>query len=172
MTPGDIKLESRFSEKSNLRWIALAVAAALLLLVVLTTFTSLPEKILPMTDESMRAMIPFGADGAQPLALKTIDQTVTGTTLRVFGTVENRTLREIKSVMVVIEPTGISKDPGKPVEAPVDPTDIPEQETAKFEVVAEMDETPGNYKVRFRVLDGPYLPHKDERPPAPVPDLK
>lgn len=167
MDQRDFKLETTFTDRNNTRWLATALAAVLLTGIALTIWTSLPEALLPMTDESMRALVPQGVDGAEPLALKTVNQELQDGVLSVAGVVENRSNMDIETLLVVIEATGISGRPAKPVEAPVETLPLMAHRTSNFQVTAMMDERPGTFKVRFRIPDGPFVPHKDERSTAP-----
>jgi hypothetical protein len=83
--------------------------------------------------------------------------------------VANRTGAEIKNVMTVIEALGPGGRLIKEVETAITPPDLGPGSTATFETVVELDEIPVSFKVKFRILDGPTLPHKDDRPPAPLP---
>jgi hypothetical protein len=119
----------------------------------------------------MSALSPLGADGGEPLSLREISHEVTGHTLRVYGAVENRCPTEIQNLTVVIAPFGINKKAEDVLEALVEPAVVPGRERATFDVTTETVFLPGEYRVRFKIKDGPFLPHKDERSGAqPPPD--
>jgi hypothetical protein len=53
--------------------------------------------------------------------------------------------------------------PLMPVEVPVEPAEVPAQTTATFETMVTLEERPAGYSIKFKLADGPFVPHRDER---------
>ena len=119
-----------------------------------------------MDDAYLAALIPRGADGAEPFSLKSLEQEIAGSSLTVRGTIENRADFTIEGVLAVIQPLdqyGLSL---MPIEVAVEPPDVPAHSSAMFQTTVMLSAPPSGYSVKFKITDGPLVPHKDERPPA------
>lgn len=88
-------------------------------------------------------------------------------TLTIDGKVANRTNRVISGLVAVIIVNDRFTLPSQTVNVPLNPPDLPPQGAATFHTMITLDEKGlGGYNVQFRLPnDGPYVPHKDERPP-------
>lgn len=164
MPDREFKLETTFTDVNNTRRIALAVAVVLLAAVIVTMTTGLPAYLLPINDQTMRAMIPVMPDGSEPLALRALEQRIEGRkVLHVSGTIANRSDHDIRDLVAVIQPQDNSGKPLETLEAPMDPVELLALESGKFEVMAELSDRPGTLGIRFKLLNGPFVPHRDER---------
>ncbi|MBI4474229.1 MAG: hypothetical protein HY646_16275 [Acidobacteria bacterium] len=149
-------------KKDYSRQIGVAAAVAVIIFIIATMTTNVASTLLPMSDEYMEALVPTAPDGSEALSLQSLNHEIVEKTMTVHGTIANRTenpLREIHAVVVMQDVFGFPRD----VEVPVDPAEIPIQGTAAFTASATLDQQPGGYIVKFRIADGPYIPHKDDR---------
>src|SRR4051812_28562636 len=110
--------------------IASITAACALLFIVLTMTTSLSAHLLPMNDEYLQVLIPIGADGKEPLGLKSLDHDIKDNMATVRGTVENRTSYAISGVVAVIDFQETTTRFPQTVETPVDPVELGPKQTA------------------------------------------
>jgi len=169
----EFKLDTTFTEPSR-KWqkpAAVATAAVLLVLIVLTMTTDIASRILPMDDNYLSALVPRAADNAEPLSLKTLDHQIDEKLLTVRGSVENRTDFSVSGLAAVIQPLDIYGIPLMPVEVPVQPAEVPAHSTGTFETMVTLADRPSGYSVKFRLVDGPLVPHKDDRTAPPPPPI-
>jgi hypothetical protein len=138
-----IDLSASRSKKAYIRPVSAGLAAAVILFIVLTMTTDIASRILPMRDDYLLAMIPAAPDGAEALGLKT-DQPLQG----------------LLAVLDIVDTTGRF---GQTLELTPDPADIPPQGTATFQTTVTLQEKPAVYSLKFRFVDGPFIPHKDDR---------
>ena len=171
----DLHLDLTFTGHDNeklVRGIAAGVAALGVIIILFTMTTNVAARILPMRDEYLQALIPRASDGKQPLALKSLEQTILENTLTVTGTVLNRTDFPVSGLLAVLTATDVHY--GKQtVEIPLTPAEIPSQQTGSFQATVNLEAQPSIYSVEFRVPDGPVVPHLDDRAAAlPLPDVQ
>jgi hypothetical protein len=145
------------------RLVAGGIALFIIILIALTVTTNLASWLLPMRDDYLLAMIPKASDGAEPLALATLDHETSEKTITVRGSVMNRTDYPIAGMLVVIEVLDTTGRFGQTLELAPDPADLPAHATAAFQTTVTLQERPSIYSVKFRFKDGPFIPHKDER---------
>ena len=161
----DFQLDLTFTGREHeklIRGIATAAAAVIVIFIFATMTTNVAARVLPMSDEYLQALIPRAADGKQPLALKSLDQTILENTLSVTGSVMNRTDYPISGLLAVLTATDV-KYGKKSIEVPLTPNEIPSQQTSSFEATLTLDAQPSIYSLEFRVPDGPVVPHLDDR---------
>jgi hypothetical protein len=142
---------------------AAAMAVATILFILLTMTTDISSRILPMKDEYLQVMIPLAPDGSEAISLKSLDHEIIENSIRVRGSVMNRTaypLSGLTAVVDLIETTGRF---GQTVDLPLDPPEIPVGGTSNFETTVTLQGKPAGYSVKFHIADGPFVPHKDER---------
>jgi hypothetical protein len=163
----DFHLDLRYSgeKKDYARPIGIAVAAAVILLMLLTMTTSVASKILPMTDEYLLVMIPPAPDGGEALAIKSLMHEINEKTIYVSGSIMNRANTPMSNIHAVVEMQDTTGRFPQTLEVPVQPDNLPPQGVGNFMAMATLQENPGAYIVRFRFADGPFIPHRDDRAP-------
>jgi hypothetical protein len=173
MRDDDFKLDTTFTESSR-KWqkpAAVGAAIVMITIIILSMTTDLASRILPMDDAYLAALVPHASDNAEPLALKTLDHEINEKVLTVRGSVENRTDFSVAGLAAVIQPLDIYGVPLMPVEVPVQPAEVPAHSVGSFETTVTLADRPSGYSVKFRLVDGPLVPHKDERAEAPTPPV-
>ena len=145
--------------------IASITAVCATVFIVLTMTTSLASHLLPMNDEYLQVLIPVAGDGKEPLGLKSLDHDIKDNTAAVRGTVENRTDYAISGVLAVIEFQDTTTRFPQTVEAAIDPVELAPKQTGSFTASATLPQKIAGYLIKFKLAnDGPFLPHKDDRP--------
>jgi hypothetical protein len=161
----DFRLDLTFTGKDRtplLNRIAIGVAAAGILFILATMTTGLAAHLLPMSDQYLQVLVPQAPDGKEPLALKTLDNTIEGSTLSVTGTIQNRTDFPVSGLLAVLTAQDVRYN-RQTTSVPLTPADIPSGGTGNFQISITMPDQPGQYSVEFRVPDGPVVPHRDDR---------
>lgn len=165
-TPGkdDFKLDLTFTGKGRdySRPIGLIVAIVGITFILMLMTSNLASSILPMNDDYLQVLVPSAPDGKEPLALKALDQQITDSTIAITGTVANRTDFPISGLVAVIDAQDTAGHPKK-VEVQVTPSEVPSQGTATFQASVTLEQKPSGYSLQFRLLDGPTIPHRDDR---------
>jgi len=163
----DFKIDLTFTGRdSNLRVGATIAAVIGLIFVVATMTTNLAEGLLPMTDEYLQVMIPIAPDGGEPLSLKSLQHEIKDKTISVSGEIANRTDQPVSGILAVVQLNDTTGRFPQTQEIPIMPPDLPPQGSGAFMAMATLQEKPGGYLVKFRFLEGPFIPHKDERAPS------
>ena len=145
--------------------IASIVAACGIVFIVLTMTTNLAAHLLPMNDQYLQVLIPVAADGKEPLGLKSLEHDIKDNSATVRGTVENRTDYAISGVVAVIEFQDTTTRFPQTVDAAVDPVDLGAKQTGSFTASVTLPQKVAGYLIKFKLApDGPFLPHKDDRP--------
>jgi hypothetical protein len=162
----DFKLEMTFTGKGRDYSRPIGVVFVIIgITVILMSMTSnLASDILPMNDDYLQVLVPSAPDGKEPLALKTLDQQMTDSTVSITGTVLNRTDFPISGLDAEIQAMDASGH-FKTVEVPLTPSDIPSQGTGSFQATVTLDVKPSSYSLQFKLADGPEIPHRDDRAP-------
>ena len=143
--------------------IAIAVASAGVLLIVVTMFTNIAARMLPMSDSYLQVLVPRAADGKEALSLVKLDYPTPDNTLGVSGPVVNPTDFPINGLMAVVTAQDIN-NAVQTVEVPLTPAEIPSQGERIFETTITLGAKPGGYSLKFRLADdGPFVPHRDDR---------
>ena len=168
MADDEFKLDTSFTDPSDKWHKPTAVVAAIVMVVgiILTMTTNVAAWLLPMDDSYLTALIPQAPDNAEPLSLKTLDHVINDKVLTVKGSVGNRTDYTVSGIAAVIQPLDIYGLPLTPVEVPVQPVDLPAHAAGTFETTVGLNDRPSGYSVKFRLVDGPFVPHKDDRAPV------
>lgn len=169
----DFHLDLTFTGRSNnlLRPIAIAVAAIGILIIFASMATNVAARLLPMNDEYLQILIPRAPDGKEALALKTLEHGITDNTLNVSGSVSNRTTFPLTGITAVVEAQDLQARILKTIEIPVTPADLASQDTGTFQLNVTLDEKPAGYSLKFKLVNGPFVPHLDDRAAlgAPMP---
>ena len=161
----DFRLDLTFTGKDHsklVKPIGIVVAALGIIFILATMTTSVAARLLPMSDQYLQVLIPQAPDGKQPIALKTLDNTITDKTLNVTGTVQNRTYFPISGLLVVLTAQDMRYNK-QSVSLPLSPADIPAGGTSSFQIGVTLPDQPGQYSIEFRIPDGPVVPHLDDR---------
>lgn len=163
----EIKFETRFSKSRGLFPYVVAVLGLAVLIVIGMIITGIGRDRLPFA-EYFAARAPTAADGSEALSLQTLSQQENEKTVSIEGTVMNRTDEVISGLVVVIGVTDRFTLPVQTVNVPVNPTDLAAKALGTFQATIPLGEHGvGGYNVQFRLgNDGPFVPHRDERPPA------
>ncbi|HYR90556.1 MAG TPA: hypothetical protein VE422_41195 [Terriglobia bacterium] len=157
----DLSLSDR--EKTWVRPVAIGVAVAGVIFIIATMTTNVAAYLLPMNDEYLQVLIPLAADGGEALALKKLDHEIMDKTMVVRGAVENRTDYPLSMIVAVVTMQDTTGRFPQVVEVPAQPTELPPHGMADFTAMATLQEKPAGYFVKFRIADGPFVPHKDDR---------
>jgi hypothetical protein len=148
------------------RHVGIGVAIATIIFILATMTTNVAAKLLPMSDEYLQVMIPAAPDGGETLALTSLTHDINEKTISVSGSLMNRTDQMLLGVVAVVEMQDTTGRFPQTQEVPLTPTDLPPQGMGTFMAMATLQEKPGGYIVKFRFVDGPFIPHRDERGPA------
>jgi hypothetical protein len=170
MEDPDLKLATHYSDSpSKLPYIAGGLALAGIVAIVLIMTTGIAERLLPMNEDFINVLIPTAADGSEALALRRLEQKETPRTLIVEGEVANRTESTISGLLAVIQVNDRFRLPSNTVSISVEPAELEPNATATFKAEIALGENGlSGYDLQFRLPDdGPFVPHKDERPPQP-----
>lgn len=170
----DLKLETTFTNARSLfPFIAAGIAVAGIGLIVLSLTTGLGAWLLPMQERYLSILIPTAADGSEALSLQTLEHEIQSKTLTIRGAVLNRTPYPISNLQAVIDVKDRFTLPAVSVTVPVDPAELPPDKAGTFAAVIGMEKELGAFTVRFRLPEeGPFVPHRDERPDAQPPQPK
>ncbi len=164
----DFRVDLTFSgrDKNYARPVGIGVAVVLILFMAVTMTTNVAAFLLPMDDQYLQILVPVAADGTEALSLTSLSQQIQDKTMSVTGTVANRTDYPISGVVAVVEMQDTTGRFPQTIEAPVDPAELPSKGAGTFMAMATLQEKPAGYLVKFRLADGPFVPHKDDRAPV------
>jgi hypothetical protein len=165
MAEHEFKLDTTFTgrNKSYARPIGVVVAILGVVIIVLSLKTDFPSRLLPLDENYLAVLIPKASDGGTPLALTALTHSGTGETVDVSGTVENRTDVDIVDLRAVIQPTDLQGLLMTPLEVPFDPATLKAHGSGTF--AATLTGKPANIVVKFRLADGPFVPHTTSSAP-------
>src|SRR5262245_8299016 len=170
MAEHEFKLDTRFSDAPSpyLRPAATVVAVLGIIGILLTMTTNVASRVLPMEDRYLQALVPQAPDGGLPLSLQVLrHQEPADKALTLEGSVVNRSsysITDLEAVIQIQDRFGFTK---QTVTVPVEPREIPTQGTGTFQTSIPLAEPPlSSYSVKFQILDGPFVPHKDDRTAA------
>jgi hypothetical protein len=127
------------------------------------SFTDLSSALLPMDDAYLTVLIPSTEDGSPPFVLDELSHDLSGNSLSVSGRVTNNSLRELENVLAVVRVEETTGRFPATLEVPVDPSPLPAGETGQFATSVTLPQQPDEYSVRFKLQDGPFVPHLDNR---------
>src|SRR4030095_1300033 len=166
MADDNIKFETRFSRSRGLFPYVAGILGVAVVVLSFMYLTGIGRDRLPYSDYfAVRA--PTAADGSEALSLLTLITLSDDKMVSIDGTVMNRTDSPISGLVAVIAVTDKFTVPGQTVKAPIAPVDIGPKATGMFHTMVPLGENGlGGYTINFRLPDnGPFVPHKDERPP-------
>ena len=170
MADDDIKFETRFSRSRGLFPYVAGILGAVVLVLLFMYVTGIGRDRLPYSEYFARHA-PMAADGSEALSLQTLMTISDDKMVSIEGTVMNRTDAPISGLEAVIAVTDRFTLPVQTVTAAIDPVDLGPKATGMFHTMVPLKENGlGGYTINFRLPDeGPFVPHKDERPPEPEP---
>ena len=161
----DFQVDLTFSgqDKHSAYLVGSIAAVAGIAFIILTMTTDVAARLLPMDDQYLQVLVPVAADGAEPLSLQELGHEINDKTIAVHGAVANRTDYDVANVVAVVEMQDTTGRFPQTLEVPVEPADLPPQASGNFMASATLEERPAGYVIKFRLVDGPFLPHKDDR---------
>lgn len=142
------------------------VAGISLFAIALFSFTNLSEAVLPMEDRYLDVLIPPTAEGVRPLALDEISNVLEENLISVSGRVTNTSLEPLENVVAVITARETTGRFPETIEVPVQPARLEPGESGDFSMSVTLRQRPDSYTVRFKLENGPFLPHSDARQPS------
>ena len=158
---GVLGSEPRFD---YLRMAAGVIVGLGILVIALFSFTDLSLVLVPMNDEYLDVLRPSaGDDSGYPFILDDLGNTLEGNTLTVNGVMTNNSTEIVENVLAVIEVEETTGRFPATLEIPVDPEAIEPGETGTFSMSVTLRQRPNSYRVQFKLLNGPFVPHRDER---------
>jgi hypothetical protein len=172
MADKDLQFETRFSSSGGWGPLAAAIAGGVIIIgIIIVSTTDVASRLLPMEERYLDVLVPFAADGSEGLSLLTLTQKSDKTSLLVEGSVMNRTESPISGLSAVIEFKDKFTLPAQTVNAAIEPPTLDPGATGTFQASATAGEHGlGGYSLQFRLTpDGPFVPHKDERPVDLIP---
>ncbi len=131
--------------------------------IVLFSVTDLSSLILPMEDRYLDVLVPPTEDGTEPFILDELEQRLNGNTLSVDGRVTNVSSDGVENVVAVIRAEDTTGRFPATLEIPVVPSILAPGDTGSFSMTVTLREKPNGYSVRFKLENGPFVPHRDER---------
>jgi hypothetical protein len=131
--------------------------------IVLFSVTDLSSLVLPMEDRYFDVLVPPTEDGSEPFVLSELNQQLDGNTLSVDGRVTNMSLEEVENVVAVIRAEDTTGRFPAILEIPVIPSILAPEEMGSFAMTVTLREKPNGYSIRFKLENGPFVPHRDER---------
>lgn len=131
--------------------------------IVVFSLTDLSSALLPMDDAYLGVLVPRTEDGSLPFVLEELSHDLSGNSLAVSGRVTNNSVRDLDGVLAVVRVEETTGRFPATLEIPVDPSPLPAGESGRFETSVTLPQQPDEYSVRFRLQDGPFVPHVDNR---------
>jgi hypothetical protein len=144
--------------------IGAGIAAGIaILLIVVFSVTDLSRGFLPMEDRYLEILIPESEEGTLPFALDQLSNVLEENRISVSGRMTNTSLEPVENVMAVITARETTGRFPEIIEVPVEPAVLEPGRSGSFSVSVTLRQRPDNYSVRFRLENGPFVPHSDER---------
>jgi hypothetical protein len=164
----EFNLETRFSKSRGMFPYVAAILGAAVLVLAFMYLTGIGREPLPYSAYFERRA-PAAADGSEALSLQTLTPTVDPKMITIEGTVMNRTDDAIADLEAMIAVADKFTLPVQTVNVPVEPAPLPPKGIGTFRTTVMLGENGfGSFSINFRLADnGPFVPHKDERPDAP-----
>ncbi len=158
--------------KLDYRRMAAGIFAGLAI-VAITVFsvTDLAAILLPMDDRYLEVLIPRTEDGSEPLVLNELNHVLLENTLSVTGRVTNHSSNPVENVVAVITARDTTGRFPATLEIPVDPETLEPEEFGTFAMSVTLRQKPDHYTVRFKLDNGPFVPHRDEHSLPPNVDF-
>lgn len=169
----EIKFETRFSRSRGVFPYVLGIVGLSVAVVLFMIVTGIGRDALPYS-EYFETRAPVAADGSEALSLQALAQEDDAKMVSIEGTVMNRTESAISGLVAVIAVTDKFTLPVQTVNVPIDPVDLAPNSTGVFRTTIPLGENGfGGYTLNFRLPDdGPFVPHKDERPLELTPSIE
>ncbi len=131
--------------------------------IVLFSVTDLSSLILPMEDRYLDVLVPPTEDGSEPFVLDQLEQQLEGNTLSVDGLMTNMSSEDVENVIAVIRAEETTGRFPATLEILVIPSILAPEESGSFSMTVTLREKPNSYSIRFKLENGPFVPHRDER---------
>jgi hypothetical protein len=132
--------------------------------ILLFSFTDLALVLIPMDDRYLNVLQPPAEDGSgYPFVLNELSNELEENTLSVTGVMTNNSTELVENVIAVIDVEETTGRFPATLEIPVDPAQIEPGESGTFSMSVTLRQKPNSYKVQFKLLNGPFVPHRDER---------
>ena len=166
----ELNFETRFSKSRGTFPYIAGILGATVVVLAFMYLTGIGREALPYSAYFERRA-PAAADGSEALSLQTLKHTIEPTMATIEGTVMNRTEDAIADLEAMIAVADKFTLPVQTVNVPVEPAPLPPMGTGTFRTTVPLGENGfGSFSINFRLADnGPFVPHKDERPDAPPP---
>ncbi len=158
-----IKVPGSKSKFDYLRIGAGVIAGLSIVGIIVFSTTDLSSVVLPMEDRYLDVMIPTTTEGVEPFVLNELVHELSENTLSVSGVMTNRSAEAVENIVAVITARETTGRFPATLEIPVDPSPIPPDGSGSFSMSVTLREKPDNYSIRFKIMEGPFVPHKDER---------
>lgn len=152
--------EPRYDYPRMLAGIAIGLA---IVAIGVFSMTDLSSVLLPMDDAYLRVLVPPTEDGSFPFVLDELSHDLSENSLSVSGRVTNNSIRDLENVLAVIRVEETTGRFPATLEVPVDPSPLPAGESGRFETSVTLPQQPDEYSVRFKLQNGPFVPHQDQR---------
>ena len=145
------------------RMLAGVVAGVAILAIGVFSLTDLSSVVLPMDEAYLEVLVPRTEDGTYPFILEELSHELSGNTVSITGRVQNNSLEDLENVLAVVRVEETTGRFPATLEIPVDPSPLPAGESGRFETAVTLPQLPDEYSVRFKLEDGPFVPHVDNR---------
>jgi hypothetical protein len=169
MAGEDFKLENRFSSSRGIFPYVVGALGVGVVVVLFMIITGIGRNRLPYSDYFFAVRAPEAADGSEALSLQSLTYKDNGKTVEIAGSIMNRTENPISGLLAVLAVTDKYTLPVETVSVPVEPSKLDPMGMGTFQTTVTLAEHGfGGYSLQFKLPDnGPFVPHKDERPPEP-----
>ena len=148
--------------KLDYRRIAAGVFAGLAIVAIAVfSVTDLSAILLPMDDRYLEVLVPRTEDGSEPFILNELNHVLDENTLSVTGVVTNNSSDSVENIVAVITARDTTGRFPATLEIPVDPEMIEPEESGTFSMSVTLRQKPDHYTVRFKLANGPFVPHKE-----------
>ena len=155
---------SRSEPKFDYLRVGAGIAAGVLVIsAIVFSVTDVSEYLVPMEERYLAVLIPATEDGSEPFTLDELENEVTGNSISVAGRMTNMSLEEVENVIAVIEVRDTTQREPAVLEAPVSPAILMPGESGEFSSSVTARARPTGFSVKFRLQDGPHVPHRDAR---------
>lgn len=166
----EFKIDTRFSNRRGVFPYVVGILGLGVVVVLFMLVTGIGRDRLPYSDYFFAVRAPQAKDGSEALSLRNLSYKAADKTVVIAGEVVNRTEDPIKGLVAVIAVTDKFTLPVQTVEIPLAPVELPPEAIGAFQTTVTLGEHDfGGYSVQFRLPDsGPFVPHRDDRPPEPA----
>ncbi len=127
------------------------------------SFTDLSSVLLPMDEAYLDVLVPRSEDGTFPFILEELSHELSGNSISITGSLTNNSVEDLENVLAVVRVEETTGRFPATLEVPVDPSPLQAGESGRFETAVTLPQQPDEYSVRFKLEDGPFIPHLDNR---------